>query len=67
MQSTMVKLVTTTQSCKRKFFWNKGPLESKFSRMDVSPLTSKIIVHYFSFKLKEKLLKARIDHNLVGM
>lgn len=67
MQSTSVQLVTRTQSCKRKFCWNKVPLESKFSRIHVSPFKSKIIAHYFSFKLKENLLKARIDPNLVEM
>lgn len=66
-QSTSVKLVTKTQSCKSKFSWNKGLLESKFSRIHVSPFKSKITAHRFSFKLKENLLKARIDYNLVEM
>lgn len=47
--STLVPLIPITQSCKSKFSWNKGLLESRTYRTDVSPLKSKILAQIYIY------------------
>lgn len=69
MLSTLVPLIPTTQSCESKFCWNKGLLESRTYRTDVSPFKSKNVaqIYMYIFKLKKSFLKALMAHHLVEM